>query len=542
MNKTKKPQSPNAITEKVIARLIQDIKMKPVNVIDIKEYLNIYEINTSEKVRNTLEIKPLYRVCLGMTMSGEDTFTIYDAEMITEYGRNELSFGIIKVKAGVPIKDGNKTLKNQDWANRIKGKLIKICDKMNAKEFFQQLEKYNMPWTQVLDYLIDDTGKKDERLMNIAKATYLPSSEMTNEYATINNHSLIVSNSGIGKSATFSRLTGKQPSTDYSIPGLIGTVTQQSTIVGGNLNGKGLYVFDEFPQTTEARSQVVASLLNYMESGETTRDLAMKVHCKGAKTLIFMGNIPREYNEKNFEETILKLAGQDAFQRVGRRLAHVLYRQDFKELNPGHENIKFVNFIRYALESAISQNQDQIRKITSLFRKWIYQEDMQYVNSIKSYAKYSSYRLVAQFLEGNSRSYSRIKNGALKWTILQHLDKICLQKIPFKELLSFLRVETYQMYDILKRYNYESYEFLLEGKKAIVIGMFKEGKLESQIAKELEITDHTVKKLIRDYDTNVQNNLQDTTIYEGDLQLMKEAKKDNELHLSDLLPINDEKS
>jgi predicted DNA-binding protein YlxM (UPF0122 family) len=242
------------------------------------------------------------------------------------------------------------------------------------------------------------------------------------------------------------------------------------------------------------------------------------------KTLVFLGNIPREYNEKNFEEILMKLAGQDAFQRVGRRMAHILFRPDFKEVNPSYENVTYVNFLRYVLESAVSQNLAKIRKIYTYFNDWILEEDQTYVNTIKSYSKYSSFKLVLQFLEGNARAYSRIKNGALKWAILENLDKICTDEMSFDDLFSYLEVETFAKYEILKGYNYESYEFLLEGKKAKVIELHKSGKSEAQIADELEISDKTVKKWIKDYNANLQNGLEESTIYKDDINELRALK------------------
>jgi len=509
--------------DRVLKRLIKNIKMKPVNSLDVKEYLNIYNINLNEKVKNSLEIRPLYRVCFATTLNGEDVFTIFDPEMSVDRGRNELALEIMK-RSNVIIKDGRRVLPNQEsWKDRTQGKLVKACPKLNAKEFFEMIKTFKTTWLDFLNYLIDDTGKKDERIINIAKATYLTAPEINNFFASINNHSLIVSNSGVGKSTTFSRLTGKQPETDYSIPGLIGTIVDNK-VTGGSLNGRGLYVFDEFPQTNEARSMVVASLLNYMESGETIRDLAQRIYCKGVKTLVFLGNIPREYNEKNFEEILMKLAGQDAFQRVGRRMAHILFRPDFKEVNPSYENVTYVNFLRYVLESAVSQNLAKIRKIYTHFNDWILEEDRTYIDTIKSYSKYSSFKLVLQFLEGNARAYSRIKNGALKWAILENLDKICTDEMSFDDLLSYLEVETFAKYEILKGYNYESYEFLLEGKKAKVIELHKSGKSEAQIADELEISDKTVKKWIKDYNANLQNGLEESTIYKDDINELRALK------------------
>ena len=504
---------------KIIDKIIKSIRVRPVGVVDVKEFLNIYDVRMDEKVRNSLSINPLYRVCFAITMNGEDIFTIYDPEMVISRGKNEIAMEIVK-RSGVEIKVRKKPLINQkSWRDRINGKFVRVCDKLDARDFFELTKTFDVSWTVFLNYLVDDTGKKDERIVNVAKATYLRAPDVSSLFASIGNHSLIVSNSGVGKSTTFSRLTGKQPETDYSIPGLIGTV-QENRIQGGSLNGRGIYVFDEFPQTDERRSEVVASLLNYMESGETIRDLAQRIYCKGNKTLVFLGNVPREWNEKNFEEILKKLAGQDAFARVGRRFAHVLFRPDFKEINPSHENPVHVNFLRYVLESAISQNENKIKKIYSLFNKWLLEEDETYVNTIKSYIKYSSFKLVTQFLDGNSRAYSRIKNGALKWAILENLDKIC-SDMPFKELLSYLRAETSSKYEILKKYNYESYEFLLEGKKAKVVELHMTGKNDEQIALELEIRDHTVKKWIRDYQSNVENGLKADTIYKDDINELR---------------------
>lgn len=491
--------------DKILDKLIKNIKMRPVNILDVKEFLNIYEISNSKKIKSSIEIIPLYRICFATTINGEDVFTIYDPNITIDRGKNELSLELMK--KGVEIKDGKKTLQNQDlWNSRVIGKLVKSCNKLDVKDFFKIIQELKIEWKTFLDYLIDDTGKKDERIINIAKATYMPSPDINSFYASINNHAIVVSNSGVGKSTTFSRLTGKQPEADYSIPGLVGTIIDNK-VTGGSLNGKGIYVFDEFPQTNETRSMVVASLLNYMESGETIRDLAQKIYCKGTKTLIFLGNVPREYNEKNFEEILLKLAGQDAFQRVGRRIAHVLFKLNFKEINPSHENPTYISFLRYVLESAITQNTQKIRKIYSHFKNWLFEEDEEYINTIKSFIRFSSFKLVSQFLEGNARAYTRIKNGAIKWTILENLDKITLNKANSKELIAHLEKEIKRNYETLKNYNYDSYEFLQEGKKAKAIEMFKIGKTETEIAEELDISDHTVKKWIKDYEIFYNNRL-----------------------------------
>jgi len=485
--------------EKALNKLVKDIKTKPINLLDIHEYINIYDIRNSSQ---SLHIKPLYRVCFATTVNGKDVFTIYDEDMQVDRGINEIAL----IKQSVK----QKLKRIEQWQDNIQGKFTKSVHKLDSKKFFLAMNDLKVQWKDLLNWLIDDTLCKDKRIVEITKATYLPFPiEKDNFWASVNNHSIIVTNSGVGKSTTYARLTGKQPGSDYSIPGLVGTLGDRNTVMGGSLNGKGLYVFDEFPTTNEQRSAVVSSLLNYMESGETMRDLAQRITCTGTKTLVFMGNVPEYYNEKNFQEILFKLAGRDAMQRVGRRLGHVLFGEHYTEVNPTKENPKHVGFLRYVLESAVTQNKSKIQKLLNKFKAWILKEDKHFVKYYKGMSRFCSYRMVTQFMEGHSRSYSRIKCGALKWAIIQNLDKISL--LSYKEYCKVVKEDMEYIYEEMKRWDFESFDFLIEGKKARAAEMLKGGKTIKEVSESLSILYQTVKNWSEELNITEKNNLNEGT-------------------------------
>lgn len=510
--------------EKILNRLVKNIKTKPINLLDIHEYINVYDINTNSI---SYHIRPLYRICFATTVNGKDVFTLHDEEMQIDRGINEIA--MVKQNGKIKLK------RSEQWQDNIQGKFVKSVHKLDSKEFFKLLKELNIPWNQILNWLMDDTMVKDRRIVEITKATYLPFPvEKDNFWASVNNHSIIVTNSGVGKSTTYARLTGKQPGSDYSIPGLVGTVGERGTVVGGSLNGKGLYVFDEFPQTNDQRSSVVTSLLNYMESGETMRDLAQRITCTGTKTLVFMGNVPEHYNEKNFQEILFKLAGRDAMQRVGRRLGHVLFGQHYAEVNPTRDNPKHVGFLRYVLESAVNQNRAKIQKVLNKHKNWVLAEDEHFVTYYKGLSRFCSFRMVGQFLEGHARSYSRIKCGALKWAIIQNLDKISL--LSAKDYDKIIKSDMDRIYSEMKKWDFESFNFLVEGKKSKVAEMFNEGKSIKEISDILEIYHSTVKEWIEELKIAEKNNLDAETEM---LRFAEEKPMKHVISIYDLVPITE---
>jgi len=457
-------------SSKKLERLVRKVKSHATMILNITDLVDVYKIEGSG---NVLSSGPLYRVAFSNIPNAQDVFTILDKGFNMDRGVNEIT-----VKK-VPTSAISKLRKYDTWKDQKVGEMVKRIDPFDSKFIFEQLFNLGLDWSDCVNYLIDDTGKKDERIKNVFKAQYMPLPMEPGVWQQFNNHSIILSNSGVGKTVSSQRLTGQPTVTTPTIPGLIGSEASSPDggigTTKGLLSGTGLISIDEFP---EADNPIVNDLLNYIDQGLVIRGIRTPVRCEGVKCIQFLGNSDYKYSGASLLKNIICLSTGKTLSRVGRRFAHVLYGNDFRVVTPQVSDMKVVAKIRNMITSITNQHS---RTIHSLFKKsirWIQTPDKEYKDIMLEMSQLSKEVKIQEFMRGLSMSAPRIKLGAVKWAMLDNLDKITFsRKLGGAKTIhkNIILPEALINYEKLKGYNFISFGFVEEGQKGVFKEMYSEG-------------------------------------------------------------------
>lgn len=458
-----------------IDKIRDTVELRPViNNLNVQEIEDVYS-----KTSNTPYIKTEldYRVVKGKLPNTEDKFTLADDRASIDRGKQEVT-----VEALTSSEIRQQYIQSDKWVDKSEGTLGKIVPPVDIKEFLQAIEDHDLTWPEYVHMLADDTGHKDERLIKVALATKVPMPNDENKglWQSINNHALKVTQTGTGKSTTYERLMGQAPSSDWSEPGLLGSIDANThTQISGKLQGKGVHAIDEFPE--DEQGSIMKRLLNYMERGETRRTLQTEVVCEGTKAVAFLGNPPlKETSEEDFKRVLRKLAGDGDKGRVGRRLAHILYGMDFDTIDGGGEDYKRIQFMRLTVDELIAQNYGKIKTILKMATDWIYKDDPQYENDIEKYLGYVDNEL-REFMKGHSRATARLKTAGLKLTIIYNLPRIHTTEDIGELYGSKLHPQAKRHYRFFKDANLESFSFFLESDKEMAFEAFRKFQKPEEI-------------------------------------------------------------
>jgi hypothetical protein len=421
--------------------------------------LNVF---SSFRSKSPATVEPLYRIAFA-TLPNSNTFlTVYDE-------RFRINKGLCEVALNFAPKNFASKLENYaSWKPAQAGDIFIVTEPFDVEEMMKGLK-----WGKILNFLVDDTGMKSPVLTDIAKSVLIPSPDQR-----VNNHSIILTNSNTGKSTTFENITGSEPATDVSEAGMFGSAEQSGKgfrAIVGFLDGEGTAIFDEFP---EYEKTVVNRMLNYLESGRTSRMLVVPVECVGSKTVVFLGNYDN-LNEGQFIKSVMGLATGKALDRVGRRFAHVI----FDELNtltkkPIDEQkmLESRMIVRYAVDFA----QPMIDKVFKKSKVWARAIDEEYKKDVLEMAELCRDDRAKDFLHGCSIQSPRLKCAAVKRAVIEHLDKLIL--LPFKEAYEkFIKPDFENFYGRFKRYNLESFYNFKYDKVVLFRKEYREGMTEEEL-------------------------------------------------------------
>ena len=449
------------------------MKKKTTSII-VHEYENVFGIHSNSRVES---VKPLYRVCYCRLPNSKDVYTIVDKKF-------RLGRGFYETVLETPTKHQIESLPSYDkWKDRQQGKLVFSIDSLNAREEFKELKEKGECWKDMVDKFVDDTKEgKSSVMVDVVKSLIIPIPRVLFDYQKYNNHAIILSRTKTGKSVSFQRIEGYSPKQDPSVAGMLGSVEKDNvTTIQGTLNGSGLAVYDEFPEWGDP---IVNHLLNYLELGETTRDLVTPILCRGNRALVFLGNYDT-FTEDDFLKNVRGLATGKALDRVGSRFAHIVF-QELKTVEPQYSDYEFVVYMRKLIQSTLNQYERRIVWIMKSAEKWFVERDSDYKSKIDDLACCLRGHRVKMFLEGCKVHTSRLKMGALKKAIVENLDLVVL--CYSRDLKKAIVEEAKRNYEQFKVYNLGSFDNFVYDKKEKFRKLFGEGLTRKQIISELHIS------------------------------------------------------
>ena len=467
--------------------LLKRLKPKNTILLQIKERIFSYSLGTEG--RNYVA-KPLFAVLKGNLVNSKTTFTVVDPTFTVERGIAEISVDALKNEEKYlkkRFKDSKTILENNSEHLGI------LVDSFDAKKVFERLGQEGVKWPEMVNYLLDDTGTKDERIINLVKSQMVrfPLSEHM-LWQPFNNHAICLTNTGTAKTTTYTRI-GIKPSSDYSVPGLVGTVKEKGEVQLGTLAGTGTVALDEFTEEVNSNNtEIVNHILDYLEQGYTKRSLSTPIECVGTKAVTLLGNCS-DLNPKpsEFRKAIVKIATADSLARVGRRFGLIYFGNDFKKVQNKRRDIEAVSKLRVLINSALNQNEVKIKRILNMCLDWLEEEDKEYKEKVMSYSRHCSENLLNEFIYGNARASSRIKMAGLKQAIVDNLDKITISKGYKKLVNEVILPEAKKNYQKFKEYNYKSFDKMVDKKMMLFEELVRAGVSKDRVIKETGVSTAT---------------------------------------------------
>lgn len=443
--------------------VIEKRKLIPILV---KNYVDVCRTFSNNKSEN---IEKGYRVCFCEVPNTNILYTVIDKNFIVQRGITNLCLNNT-------VNSQVEKLKGYDeWKNKRLGKVMIRVDMLDAKKEFKKIDN----WKEKLDNFIDDNKTKDKRLKDIIKSHIIHLNFDTN-LQKYNNHSIILTNSGVGKTESYYRINGVIPSRDVTVVGLLGGIDKDRLAKRGQLNGSGNATYDEFP---EMQSAILQHLLNYLEQGESNRELIDFIECKGTKCLQFLGNCDF-VTEEEFKKNIKGLS-EGQLERIGRRFAHILFGEFNTVEKSTNISEKEITYTRNLISSTQNQFRGRIDKIIYENTIKFFHNDKDYTKNIEFINNYTIFPDIKSFLQGCQLNCERLQMGALKASIIDNLDLI-VSKFN-KETKEKIRNDAKEYYTKFKQYNIESFQNFLSPKKIEFEKLIKKGINEESICIKLDI-------------------------------------------------------
>ena len=442
----------------------KDFRNAETNIMVTSEIYDVYSSCSSSPVSLTQE----YRLIFCHPPNNNDLSWCIKTDNTNE------TDNIIEIAfSQVPHKEFSKYKEFSQYEEKLKlvnqGHTAIQINEWNINKILEEFKNNPELFKKLLDWLIDDTNSKDERITTIIKACYLPLPIDDLYFQRYNNHAIVITNAKTGKTHTYSNISGKVPSVDYSEAGLIGTNSQHG-INKGSLSGTGFFGFDEITglKDKESTSSGIANrLLNYMEDGVSIRDLATKIECRGTKSLIFFGNTTGIISENSMNKTMTLFVNSLDTEKLGRRLAHIIFNDEIKicknkKLTRKDLKAKKIikNIITEIVKDAKDKIIDELERMSNFLEQDIEGEDIEYHSILDSLSDSLQTSSMKRLIKGIKMSTSRLHFASAKIVLLNNLDKIVLSKDKID--ISVFSDELRYYYKKFKEWNIETFENLLK--------------------------------------------------------------------------------
>jgi len=337
---------------------------------------------------------------------------------------------------------------------------------IDLNDFFRRHD-----WEKFLHLYVTEGLDKDLRLVDWFKSIIVPlipenwrnAGELSN-LQFFNNNSFLLLNSQTGKSE-LSRLCGESARaiSEYSQAGLYGS-TMKGVEIKGALDSFGQVFFDEctFLKTYDTDSYLLTQLLTYLSHGTAVRSLKEGVTCRGTRTAVFSSNPPDgEDLLLSLHDFVKVLAGGAYPQKIGSRIGSLMLSTSYKTVSPEHAVSSYRNFTSRLLGQVWRKYYfSRIYPVLKMNFKWANSELQDVENTYKKVADRCPDKLVSDFIEGMAMSAHKLKFSAVRYLVLQHLDKIVFgfnQKLFQKQYIVAQRQEIFER---LVNINLESFEHL----------------------------------------------------------------------------------
>jgi hypothetical protein len=445
---------------------------------------DVHEKLIDDGTKIVKEIKPMMKVGTCCPEGSTEYFTVIDSTGYLRFGHNMMTIKQMKPEEIMALP------KYDRWKSLVTSECYNVLDVFDVDGILRQMRKCKLSFRDLVDFVIDDTGEKDNILIDIAKASRLPIPiEFRQRFQPLNCNFIILGNSGIGKSLTFSRLLGVDSPQSITEAGLIGGIHNikglGSTMTFGILNGEGVAIVDEAGRSmddTGDETPIIEKCLNYTESGEARRSLVQPIVCNGTKSIVVLGNSDMNDTDLNgLKRFIERKCTVQSVERVGRRFPVIIYRHDLKKVGKHDSDFTLVDKCRFVIDTLLMRNRKKITEILNYGLPWILGDDKFWKKSFVEISELAQGRILKELITGISDAHSRVRMAAMKVSVMNNFDMILLAKRKIdknmmhgivmkeaKEIYSHFLAENLRSFSVIKASPYSKIIIML--RKRVPIG------------------------------------------------------------------------
>jgi len=332
---------------------------------------------------------------------------------------------------------------------------------VNLKDFFKVCPVSSK---ELMQFWISDGGvTKDSRLNSIMKSMILPlEPQITKQNVQrYNNHCMIVTNTGTGKSQ-FSELLGFKAATGniteaFLLGGFLDDSRKRVHI--GALNGSGTLMLDEYNLSIESS---LNKLLRYMENGESPRGIMGDLVCQGTTSIIICGN-PKDQDKTlsnkslpmYFDAFLSQIGGELSMQALGKRYGHLAIGHDYNVADPTIGcKIGWGWVLQSIFYQACREHHKDIRKIFRKFSPWFEQKDDEYRLEMKKTASSIHFPRSRSFITGLGMSPYKLKFATIRSLITDNIGDIVQGNMS--DVIKQIKADRDVVYESLKGINIQS--------------------------------------------------------------------------------------
>ena len=465
----------------------------PVNNLKVIKIHRIYKDNGKG---NIVDLKPMYNVVHAKIPFNPNSYVVIDKELnIDNLGSFEMSFkGITENKA-------NKLYEKAEWFKKDMS-VRELIYPLEPLKCMKILKKYKIEFKKLIDFWLYEGCKKDERIVNIMKSSIIPIRNFDpTTFQKYNSHSFMITNTGTGKT-TFAYILGESPGVDPTVAGLFGgNVNEYNDIIKGKLNGDGIHFLDEI---NVKDTDIISSILAYLENGNVTRNLKVPITCIGTKTIILNGNPEDTCMVEGLSKFLRAISNVDTPDRIGRRFGFILIGNDYISVDSSKSDSRFRDLIRRLVFTSINKYIKQINSIIKDNLNWINEIPKEVIKEIESKTACIPNKVIKRFFKGYILGLYKVKMASIRYLILENLDLIVLNKI--KKLKEIIKKQRDEVFNKLISINMDSinklsYIYLLnDDKKEFCLNLAKRYPNMSlrEISSIIDISKSTVERWIND--------------------------------------------
>lgn len=297
---------------------------------------------------------------------------------------------------------------------------------------------------ELLKLALTDGLSKDHKLLYCFRSK-IPQAEPSliapQQYMPFNDHSLIYTFTGAGKTFTAAKI-GKTFDR-MSIPNMLGSDNMKQRTEGELNQQTQPYFGDEIQE--EENQNIIGKLFSFLERGDVNINVGRGLSCRGYSSLTLMGN-PRTKGETDPEVAeqqnlqmflnMLQTISENC-KALGRRIACLLYAPIMKTVQGNPYEFETQERLQDYLITMVALHKSDYTRLflDKEIQRWLNNSeiDVTYKNQIKSMIEETPIPIVRDFFQGFLENYRHMRGFSLKQAFIDLLPEYATNNKPTTE-------------------------------------------------------------------------------------------------------------